>query len=163
MSKIQNKIIWITGASSGIGEALVYQLAESNKLIISSRNLQELNRVKSIASGNSEKIKIVSIDLSEEESLKQSTSEAINAFGKIDIVIHNAGISQRSLVIDTHLNVNREIMEVNYFGVVAITRELLPNLIENGGGNIAIVSSLVGKFGSPYRSGCRSRAGERGP
>jgi len=73
LSKIHNKIIWITGASSGIGEALVYRLAERNKLIISSRKLQELNRVKSSLPGNSEKIKIVPLDLSEEESLRQST------------------------------------------------------------------------------------------
>jgi short-subunit dehydrogenase len=153
--KIANSVIWITGASSGIGEALVYELAKRGaKLIISARRKMELERVKSSCSAeNQASIAILPLDLSQQNTLKLMVEAAINYFGRVDILINNGGISQRSLTIDTKIDVYRKLMEVNYFGTIELTKHLLPHFHQNKAGHIAVVSSLVGKFGTPYRSG----------
>ncbi len=152
--KLSNKIIWITGASSGIGEALAVELAKAkNKLILSARRENELNRVKSECEADSSDIQILTLDLADSGSLKGKTEAAINFYGAIDLIIHNGGISQRFLAADTEVSVDRRIMEVNYFGTIEITKHLLPYFKKQGRGHLAIVSSLVGKFGTPYRSG----------
>ncbi len=152
---LKNAVVWITGASSGIGEALVYALAKKGaQLIISSRRVEELERVKNNCSSNEQvRISIVPLDLGNQDSLKQKVEEAVGLHGKIDLLINNGGISQRSLAANTQLVVDRWLMEVNYFGTVGLTKHLLPIMKNNGGGMIAVVSSLVGKFGTPYRSG----------
>ncbi len=153
--KVSNKVIWVTGASSGIGEAVVYELANRGaKLVISARRKGELERVKSSCPEHAQKhIELLPLDLAQSNSLKLMTEAAINLFGRIDLLINNGGISQRSLAAATDPEVDRKIMEVNYFGTVALTKYLLPHFIERKQGHIAVVSSLVGKFGSPYRSG----------
>lgn len=155
MDRFSNQVIWITGASSGIGEALVYALAKSGaKLILSARRMEELERVKSSCPADAQgNIAILSLDLAQPTSLALITEAAINLFGHIDILINNGGISQRSLVKDTDLAVDRKIMEVNYFGTIALTKYLLPHFIERKSGHYVVISSLVGKFGTPYRSG----------
>ena len=155
MNSLSNKVIWITGASSGIGEALAYELAKTNaKLILSARRKEELERVKSSCPANAQNnIAILPLDLSQATSLALITGAAVNLFGHIDILINNGGISQRSLVKETDLDVDRRIMEVNYFGAIALTKYLIPHFIERKGGRFAVISSLVGKFGTPYRSG----------
>lgn len=153
--KLKDKVVWVTGASSGIGEALVYQLAaQGARLIISARRKSELERVKSSCSGEAQKyIELLPLDLAQSDALKLITEAAINIFGHIDLLINNGGVSQRSLAADTDPEVDRTIMEINYFGTIALTKYLLPHLLERKQGHIAVVSSLVGKFGSPYRSG----------
>ncbi|TRX60678.1 SDR family oxidoreductase [Fulvivirga sp. M361] len=153
--KVDGKIIWITGASSGIGEALVYELIRKGAyLIISARRNSELERVKANCPVlTCEQIKILPLNLAEHGTFKTATTAAINYFGKVDILINNGGISQRSLAMETDIEVDRILMEVNYFGTIGLTKYLLPHFKENGGGQIAVVSSLVGKFGTPYRSG----------
>ncbi len=152
--KLNGKVIWITGASSGIGESLAIQLAKSeNKLILSARMEEELNRVKNECGVDLSNIQILALDLADSEPLKAKTEAAIAFFGTIDLIIHNGGISQRSLAADTKVSVDRKIMEVNYFGTIALTKHLLPQFKKQGYGHITVVSSLVGKFGTPYRSG----------
>jgi short-subunit dehydrogenase len=160
MAKIHNKVIWLTGSSSGIGEALAYELAKKGtRLILSSRRKEELERVK----GNCPKetqpnIRVLPIDLSQSSTLKLSTEAAIQIFGHVDIIIHNGGIGQRSLIKDTSLDVDRKIMETNYFGTIALTKYLLPHFIKRKGGRFVVVSSLTGIFGTPWRSGyCASK------
>lgn len=145
-----DKVIWITGASSGIGEALAYQFANQGaKLIISSRREDELQRVK----GNiSSECLIIAIDITDDASVEQAVKTAINYYGKIDVLVNNAGVSQRSLAVDSQITVERKIMEVNYFGTVNFTKRILPIMIANGGGQIAVISSIVGKVGFPLRS-----------
>ncbi len=144
--------IWITGASSGIGEALVYAYARKGyNLILSARSEDKLNQIKKVA-GNGKSIVVLPLDLTKQESFREKTQAAIAAFGSIDILLNNGGISQRSLAKDTSLEVDRKLMEVNYFGTVALTKALLPHFIENKRGHFGVVSSLVGKFGSPYRT-----------
>ncbi|MGW8122434.1 SDR family oxidoreductase [Roseivirga echinicomitans] len=150
---LTNKTIWITGASSGIGEALAMQLsAEGAQLILSARRLAELERVKSNCS-NQDKIKILTLDLIDAERLTSKTNEAIALFGQVDILINNGGISQRSLVNETKLEVYRNLMEVNYFGNIALAKNLLPHMLGRGKGHFVVVTSLTGIFGTPYRSG----------
>lgn len=151
--KLKNKVVWITGASSGIGEALAIELAKAgNKLILSARREEELNRVKANCDKRSS-IQILPLDLTESDTLKAKTEAAISFFGLVDLIIHNGGISQRSLAADTDTSVDRRIMDVNYFGTIELTKHLLPYFKKQGSGHLAIVSSLVGKFGTPYRSG----------
>ena len=153
MAKIDGATVWITGASSGIGAALTYALAERNcKLIISSRQSADLERVKDNCK-NGENIYILPLDLSDLNELSSKADRAIAAFSGIDILINNAGISQRSLIKDTRISVYKKLMDINYLGTVALTMALLPHFLESRKGQFVTVSSLMGKFGSPYRSG----------
>lgn len=152
---LEGKVVWVTGASSGIGEALTYELAKKGcKLIISARRMEELERVKSSCSESVQAgIAVLPLDLAAANTLKLITEAAINLFGHIDILINNGGISQRSLVKDTDLEVDRQLMEVNYFGTIALTKHLIPHFIARKQGMFVVISSLVGKFGTPFRSG----------
>lgn len=156
MAYLNNKVIWLTGASSGIGEALTYELAKKRgvKLIISARRKEELERVKGNCPQYAQAdIRVHPLDLSQEETLKLSTETAIQIFGHIDILINNGGIAQRSLAKDTLISVDRQIMEVDYFGTVALTKYLLPHFLRRKVGHIVTVSSVMGMIGTPYRSG----------
>lgn len=156
MGYLNYKVIWITGASSGIGEALVYELARRRgvKLVISARRKEELERVKgNCTTAVQPNIRVLPIDLSQQDTLRLSTEAAIQLFGQIDILINNGGIAQRSLAKDTQLSVDRQIMEVDYFGTVALTKYLLPHFLKRKAGHIVTVSSVMGKIGTPYRSG----------
>lgn len=145
-------VIWITGASSGIGEASAKKFSkEGFALILSSRKVNELERVKNECA-HPEAIRLLPLDLSDSSDFDRKAADAIAFFGKIDIVLHNGGISQRSLIKDTQLDVDRKLMEVNYFGTVALTKAILPHFIQQKSGQFAVVTSLVGKFASPYRS-----------
>jgi short-subunit dehydrogenase len=154
MSRLENKVIWLTGASSGIGEALAYELSQKGaKLILSARRKEELARVKGNCSSTSQAgIRILPVDLEKADMLKLSTEAAIQIFGHVDILINNGGISQRSMVAETDLAVDRRIMEVNYFGALALTKYLIPHFIQRKQGHFVTVTSLTGKFGTPYRS-----------
>ena len=154
MAQLHNKVIWLTGASSGIGEALAYELASSGaRLILSGRRKEELQRVKGNCVVDAQAgICILPLDLSQAETLKLSTEAAIQLFGHIDILINNGGISQRSMIAETALSVDHRIMEVNFFGAVALTKYLLPHFIQRQQGHFVNVSSITGKFGTPYRS-----------
>ena len=150
--KLKNKIIWITGASSGIGKALAIELSKyNNKLILSSRNETNLLAVKNECQ-NTENIKILTLDLEDYKSLSKVTSLAISLFGKIDILINNGGISQRALVIDTTIEVDKRIMDVNYMGTIALSKAILPHFISQKSGHYVVVTSIVGKVATPVRS-----------
>ncbi|MFV8323291.1 SDR family oxidoreductase [Flavobacterium sp. LB3P21] len=152
MNAINGKIVWITGASSGIGEALAYELATRNcKLILSARNIKALEDVKSKCS--TAEVVILPFDLSDFDNAKNQVENAIAAFGKIDILVNNGGVSQRSLIADTDFEVDKKLIEVDYLGTVALSKALLPHFIKNKKGHFVTITSLMGKFGSPYRSG----------
>jgi short-subunit dehydrogenase len=153
MSRITGKTIWITGASSGIGEALTYALDKKDcKLIISSRRREELLRVKN-ACLKKDNIAILELDLADYNGMHGKVEAALSKFGPIDILINNAGLSQRSLIVDTPISVDKNLMDINYLGTVALTKAILPHFITQKRGHFVTVSSLMGKFGSPYRSG----------
>lgn len=147
-----DKTIWVTGASSGIGKALAIELAKQNaQLILSSRNKQDLEKVK-MACKDPNKVKVIPLDLEDYTNLQEVTNTAISAFGKIDILVNNGGISQRSLVKDTDIEVDKRIMDINYLGNIALAKALLPHFIANKNGQFVITTSIVGKIGTPLRS-----------
>jgi short-subunit dehydrogenase len=150
--QFNDKVIWITGASSGIGEALAYAFsAEGARLLLSSRRKEELERVKG-ACAQPEKVVVLPLDLVDIPSLEGRAAEAVAAFGHIDIMIHNGGVSQRGLVMETSLEVHRQVMELDYFSYVALTRALLPHFAARKAGHFVVVSSVMGKIGTPMRS-----------
>jgi dehydrogenase/reductase SDR family protein 7B len=147
-----NKVIWITGASSGIGKALAQELSYQNALlIISARDKNSLEMVRELCK-NPKNVWIIPLDLEKHSTFSEITQRAINVFGRIDILVNNGGISQRSLAIETQISVDKKIMEINYTGTVALTKTILPHFIDNQKGQIAVTTSIVGKFGFPYRS-----------
>ncbi|HLJ88313.1 MAG TPA: SDR family oxidoreductase [Candidatus Angelobacter sp.] len=148
----QQRKVWITGASSGIGEALAraFHSAGAN-LILSARREEELRRVQGLCGGES-RTRILPMDVTQASELPEKSRLASAMFGGIDLLVHNAGVTQRSLVKDTDCSVDRRIMEINFFGPVAITKAVLPEMLERKSGHIVVVSSLVGKFGTPLRS-----------
>lgn len=147
------KIVWITGASSGIGEALAYALSEKGcKLILSSRKTDALETVRRQCA-KPENVKIVPLDVSEIDLLTEKYKAAMAAFGSIDVLINNAGISQRSMILDTDMAVYKRIMDVDFFGAVALSKAVLPHFVERQEGHFVTISSLMGKFSSPKRSG----------
>ena len=151
---VHNKVIWITGASSGIGASLAVELSKLDcKLILSARNEQKLLETKSQCVGSPDDVAVVLLDLSRQEDVIGAYEEAVQSFGKIDILVNNAGISQRSFAVDTELDVYAKIMYINYLGTVAVTKSVLPEMIERGSGQVVTITSLVGKFGTPLRSG----------
>jgi len=153
LKSIDHKIIWITGASSGIGETLAYELSKKNcKLILSSRREKELIRVKSKCAFP-KNIEILTLDLLAFDRMKTYVEKALSFFGKIDVLINNGGVSQRSLIAETDFTVDKKIMEIDYLGTVALSKALLPHFVKHQFGHFVTVSSLMGKFGSPYRSG----------
>src|SRR5215469_13985502 len=107
--------VWITGASSGIGEALAYAFHQAGaKLILSARREDELKRVQSQCGGEPS-VRILPVDVARAAELPEKARLALEMFGGIDILVNNAGVTQRSLVKDTELEVYRRLMDVNFF------------------------------------------------
>ena len=145
--------IWITGASSGIGEACALRYAEQGaRLVLTSSSEERLETVaaKCRELGASE-VAVLPYDLSVTEGIDILVEKAWAVFKGIDIVMLNAGISQRTNVEDTSMEMVRKIMEINYFAPVAIAKELLPRMVSAGGGKIAVTTSIAGRFGFPLR------------
>lgn len=147
------KTIWITGASSGIGEALALEFNKKGaNIILSARRTEELERVKSACVNAEESILILPLDLAEPQTFAEKLKEATEHFGAIDILINNGGISQRAFAVDADMETIRRVMGINFFGTVALTKEVLPGMIEQKSGHIVTISSVMGKFGTKYRS-----------
>lgn len=149
-----NKIVWITGASNGIGKQLALDLSRRNcKLILSSRNREKLEEVKTECLKHCPFVEVIPLDLTQYLNLQPKAELAVKAFGKVDVLINCGGISQRSLIIDTDITVDKKLMEVDYLGTVAVSKAILPHFVKNRSGVFVVVSSVMGMFGSPYRSG----------
>ncbi len=149
------KVIWITGASSGLGRELAIALAAYDvKLILSSRQETKLRETQKLANLEAERCLILPMDLTtiKEEQIKMISDRILLKFGKLDLLIHNASLSQRSLAHQTINEVDRKIMETNFFGPVKLTKYILPTLLKSLDPRIVIISSLAGKFGVPLRS-----------
>jgi dehydrogenase/reductase SDR family member 7B len=149
----KGKVAWITGASSGIGEALVYEFAERGaKTIISSNDPAGLERVKKACGKNSEMIICAPFDLSDTSEIEKLVEQQINESAKIDYLVNLGGISQRSKITETPLWLDRKIFEINYFGTIAFTKAVLPYMISKKSGHVLATSSISGRFGFPLRS-----------
>lgn len=153
MENFRGKTVWITGASAGIGEALAYEFAaEGARLVLSARREDELLRVKAATQLPDADVLVLPFDATDIDALPGNVEIALRTFGAIDVLVQNAGISQRSLVHETSLEVDRRIFEVNYFGVVALTKAVLPTLRERKQGHFVVISSVTGYVATPLRS-----------
>jgi dehydrogenase/reductase SDR family protein 7B len=150
-SYFNQKTIWITGASSGIGAALARALsAQGAFLIISSRREKELNDVKATCKDQS-KVFVLPLDLANSQDIQEKANLVLGRY-EIDILINNGGISQRSLTQDTPMEIDRKLMEVNYFGQIHLTKHVLKQMLHRKSGHIVAISSLTGKWGFYLRS-----------
>src|SRR3954462_10868174 len=149
----KDRRIWITGASSGIGEALAVAFHQAGaKLIFSARREDELKRVQA-ACGGAPKSRILPMDVTNATELPEKTQLALGMFGGIDILVLKAVITQRSLTRETEEKVYRQLMEVNFFASEAMARAVLPSMLAQKSGHMVVISSVAGKFGVPLRSG----------
>ncbi|WP_115461917.1 SDR family oxidoreductase [Winogradskyella aurantiaca] len=152
MAFYNNKTIWVTGASSGIGKALAVFLSRYDcKLILSARREEVLNEVR-LECNNPERVAVLAFDLKDYNLFPGLVKQATDMFGSVDIMILNGGISQRSALIDTDIEVDKQLMEIDYLSNVALSKALLPHFIQNKYGHFVVVTSLMGKFSSPFRS-----------
>ena len=143
------KIIWITGAGSGIGKALAQAYnEEDNILILSGRKKEQLDHVATLLHHSY----VLPLDVADEEAIAKAVAQVEAKYGHVDILINNAGVSQRALVTETTNDVGRQLMEVNFFGSIHLTKAVLPMMLKTGKGNIVGMSSAAGKFGFPLRS-----------
>ncbi len=150
---MKNRVVIITGASSGIGLALAKAFAkEGANLSLAARSIDKLNKlVTELGEGGVEAI-AVKTDVSNEEECENLIEQTKKRFGKIDILINNAGISMRAAFKDVDLNVLRKLMDVNFWGTVYCTKYALPSLLESKG-SIVGISSIAGFIGLPGRTG----------
>jgi dehydrogenase/reductase SDR family protein 7B len=151
-TNLAGKVVWLTGASSGIGEALAYALASRGALLaLSARREDVLKNVQSKCANSFEHLALP-LDMLQPGSFAAADAAVHNRFGRIDVLIHCAGISQRGTATETELNVDRHLIELNYLGPVALTKQALPSMLVRGHGQIVVISSLLGKFAMPRRS-----------
>lgn len=154
--RFRDKVVWVTGASSGIGEALAIAFArEGARVVLSSRNERELERVRKacevIPLGMTTHL-IAPLDLTHQDAVMSVTADVLRRVGHVDVLVHSGGVSQRSLAADTTLSTDRAIMDVNFFGTVALTKAVLPSMLARKSGHIVPISSVVGYVGTPLRS-----------
>lgn len=153
MNTYKDKVVWITGASSGIGEALAKEFARRGaKVVLSARRKEELERVQDECKIAAENVLVLPLDLANTSQVDALTQQVIATFGRIDILFCNGGISQRSWTKDTPIEVDRKLMEINFFGNIALTKSVLPYMIKQKSGHIVVTSSIAGKFGFYLRS-----------
>lgn len=160
MASQQGKVAWITGASSGIGEALAKAfVADGGAVVLSGRNVAELERVAS-ESGAPDNCHILPFETTDYAALPAMVEAAIGFRGGVDILVNNAGISQRSLAKDTDFSVYQKIVEVDLLAPIALTQRLLPHLLSRGSGHVVMISSVAGKAGVPLRTAyCAAKHG----
>jgi len=151
--KFKDKIVWITGASSGIGEALAHAFSnEGADVVLSARTEEKLKEIRQAIERKGRKAWVLPLDLADTASVKNAATRIEALVPAIDIVVHCGGISQRSKVHETLLEVDRRIMEVNFFGTIALTKEILPRMLARKKGHFVVISSVMGKIGFPVRS-----------
>lgn len=149
--------VWITGASSGIGEALAARYARDGaNLVLSARRENELKRVAdrcTDAGLDAKQVMVLPLDVTDWDALPGAVQTVLDSFGTIDLLVNNAGVSQRSLCKDTDMAVYRKLMDVDVMGQIALTKAVLPHMLERRTGHIAVTASVAGKVGVPQRTG----------
>ncbi|MFO7851875.1 MAG: SDR family NAD(P)-dependent oxidoreductase [Bacteroidota bacterium] len=151
--KYTNKVFWLTGASSGIGRALVCELLNRGATVIASSNkADDLEALKKSLREKMHLLSTVVFDLAEMSDIDSIVAEQVEKHGRIDVLINLGGVSQRSKITETPLWLDRKIMEINYFGTIALSKAVLPYMITQGSGHIMATSSISERFGFPLRS-----------
>lgn len=155
---LNEKVVIITGASSGLGEALAHAFYSCGcKVILISRRKEELERVKNsllktLQTGSTHPPTVLPMDITNINSIPNEIAKIVEIYGKIDILINNAGISHRGDVLSTKVDVDIKIMLTNYFAQIAMAKAVLPYMTKQQSGSIVCVSSIQGKIAIPYRS-----------
>ena len=153
LTQLAGKVVWITGASSGIGEALAIAASKRGaKVVLSARRQNELERVRGLCADPA-RAAVYPLDLLKLGDPAAALREAETFFGPVDILVNNAGVSQRSRVLDTSMDVYRQLFELDFFATVALTQAVLPGMIRRRGGHVVVISSVVGYISSAMRSG----------
>lgn len=148
---LRDKVVWMTGASAGIGLAAAKEfLRRGAFVIVSARRKAELEKIADPS--HADRVHVLPIDLSDADQLEGACQDALAWKGRVDVLVNNAGISQRSLALETELAASRKIMELNFFAPVALCRGIVPSMIANKEGRVVIVSSVAGFVGTPLRS-----------
>lgn len=155
IESLRGQVVWVTGASSGIGEALAYKLASAGcRLVLSARRMEELERVQKqcLLCGpvTEDNILILTLDSTKFDTHITAVDKVLNHFGQIDVLVNNAGRSQRAAWANISLQVDREILETNVLGVLSLTKCVLPFMIKRKAGHIVVTSSVAGKLGAPF-------------
>ena len=150
---MRDKVVVITGASSGIGEAMAREYALMGaRVVLGARREDELRRVAEDISKRGGKVVYAVCDVTREEDCKMLIAKAVESFGRVDIMICNAGLSMRALFDDCDLGVLHRLMDVNFWGTVYCTKYALPYLQQSRGSLVGI-SSVAGIHGLPGRTG----------
>jgi short-subunit dehydrogenase len=153
MSTMENKVVWITGASSGIGESLAYAFAKRKcKLVLTARRADELERVKKACKLTEEQIILLPMDIAEHAMAEPNAKKIIERFGQLDVLVNNAGLSHWSKIKDMTFDVLQRIINVNFLGAAALTKAVLPHFIEKKAGQVVVVSSILGKIVTPKQA-----------
>ncbi|MBK5203791.1 MAG: SDR family oxidoreductase [Prolixibacteraceae bacterium] len=148
---LKNKVVIITGASSGIGKAIACKFAQEGcRLTLAARRINLLEQLKEQLNGT--EVLIQQTDVSKEDDCKKLIEETIKKFGKIDILVNDAGISMRALFEDLDLSVIHQVMNVNFWGTVNCTKFALPYLLKTKGSVVGVIS-IAGYMGLPGRTG----------
>ncbi|MGI9343510.1 MAG: SDR family NAD(P)-dependent oxidoreductase [Gammaproteobacteria bacterium] len=152
MSAFQDQVVWITGSSSGVGEGLAEAFAEAGAmLVLSARRALELERVRKKLPGS--RVLVLPMDVTQADELEAGIRTVDQHFGRIDVLVCNAGVGQHATVADTTLDTFHRILNVNLYAVIAHVKAVLPAMRERGSGQIVVTSSVAGKFGIPGMSG----------
>ncbi|XP_064605680.1 dehydrogenase/reductase SDR family member 7-like [Liolophura sinensis] len=154
IGRLRGKVVWITGASSGIGEHLSYELAAAGcRLVLSARRKDELERVKKQCQVSGplkpEDILVLPLDVLKYNTHSDATETVLKYFGQIDVLVNNAGRTQRAVWEETDLEVDRDMLDLNVLGVLSLTKAVLPHMINTSGGHVVVMSSVAGKVGVP--------------
>lgn len=159
MGDLKDKVFWITGASSGIGEATALEASKKGaKLVLTARRKEELERVKKATGLSDGEVLVLPLDMEETTDFNPAVKTVLDHFGRIDLLFNNAGISQRSGVLETQFEVFDRLIKINYLSVVALTKAVLPVMVNQNSGHLVVTSSISGKLGSPMRAGyCGSK------
>ena len=153
MGKFSNKVVWITGASSGIGRATALRFARENAtLVLTALEPDLLQDVRSeCLSVGAPAVTTLPYDLSQIDGLPKLAEDALQAYGRIDVFYNNAGISQRGTTVEVDMAVIRKVMDIDFYAPVILTKHILPTMIAQGGGQLAVTTSINGLFGFPLR------------
>ncbi len=150
---LQKKIVWITGASSGIGEALAYTAAKEGAiLVLSARREEELKRVATACNIDPENYFVLPLDLEHTENIEEKVEQVIQRFGRIDVLINNSGMGHRTKVVNTPTAIDRRVMEVNFFGTINLTKAVARRMQKAKSGKLVVITSIMGKYGLPLYS-----------
>jgi short-subunit dehydrogenase len=151
--KLSGHNIWVTGASSGVGEGMARVFhREGANVILSAQNRVELEKAAARMTEGTGRIHLAVFDITDPAGREAAARDVLERFDRLDVLVNNAGISQRSLAKDTGLDVDRRIMEVDFFGPIALTKLILPRFIQQQSGHFIVTSSVAGKHGVPFRT-----------